>query len=105
MGDIMTDQASSDISIEVAYATPSAQWVIPCQVQRSATIERAIKLSGILAQCPELVLEELVVGVFSVARRLSDVVKANDRIEIYRPLVCDPKDARRVNASSLREPR
>ena len=89
---------SDTIQVEVAYAKPDKQWVISCDVKRSATIEKTIKQSGVFAECPELVLEDLIVGVFGVMRRLSDVVKSGERIEIYRPLQCDPKEARRDRA-------
>ena len=91
--------SEDNINIEVAYATSKAQWVLPCEVGRRATIERCIKQSGILGLCPELVLEDLAVGVFGVHRRLSDAVKAGERVEIYRPLLCDPKEARQIRHS------
>ncbi len=83
------------IAIEVAYACPDQQWVIPLSVALGATIDMAIRQSQIISLCEELKREDLIVGIFGEVKRLSDVVKAGDRIEIYRELVCDPKAARR----------
>lgn len=84
-----------NISIEVAYATAEKQWVLPLEVSLGTTIDLAIKQSGILTKCTELNLTELRAGVFGEVRRLSDVIKKGDRIEIYRELICDPKEVRR----------
>ena len=89
---------SKAISIEVSYARPDKQWVISLDVNLGATIDLAIKQSGILEACEELSRENLTVGIFGEVRRLSDVVKDGERIEIYRELICDPKEARRKKA-------
>ncbi len=87
------------LEIEVAYAQPDgAAHIIPLTVPRGSTIEQAIRLSGILARCPEIDLGDNRVGVFSSLRKLDDVVGAGDRIEIYRRLIADPKEARRRRA-------
>lgn len=91
--------SKKEINIEVAYARPDQQWVLPLSVTLGTTIDLAIKQSDILTICEELSREDLTVGVFGEVRRLSDVVKAGDRIEIYRALMCDPKKARRDRAS------
>ena len=87
------------IRVVVAYARVDQQWVLPLSVTLGTTIDLAIKQSTILTLCEELTRENLTVGVFGEVRRLSDVVKAGDRIEIYRTLICDPKEARRDRAS------
>ena len=86
------------INICVAYARKDKQWVIPIVVPLGTTIDLAIKQSGILEECTELVRENLVVGIFGVVKRLSDVLKDGDRVEIYRPLLADPKELRRERA-------
>ena len=83
------------IDIEVAYALPNRQKVIALQVDEGATLESAIVDSGMLDMFPEIDLSQTKVGVFSKSRQLVDVVKAGERIEIYRPLAVDPKEARR----------
>jgi uncharacterized protein len=86
------------ITVEVAYATPDRQHVITLQIEAESTIEAAIHLSGMLAEFPEINLTTHKVGAFSQLRSLSDKVQAGDRIEIYRSLIIDPKEARRAKA-------
>jgi putative ubiquitin-RnfH superfamily antitoxin RatB of RatAB toxin-antitoxin module len=83
------------ITVEVAYAKPDEQKILVVKVPEGATIEQAIHASGILTFFPEINLEKQKVGVFSKSCLLSDVVYEGERIEIYRPLLIDPKDARR----------
>jgi hypothetical protein len=63
-----------------------------------ATVEVAIKASGVLERFPEIALSELKAGIFGEVCKLDQPVKEADRIEIYRPLIHDPKDARRQRA-------
>ena len=86
------------LTLEVAFAAPEQQVVIPLQVPVNTTILDAIKLSGIMAVFPEIELENLAVGVFSKKKALDDKVQAGDRIEIYRELTIDPKQKRRLLA-------
>ena len=81
------------IDIEVAYATPEKQHIIALQVPVGTTIAEAIERSGIREEFPDMEVGD--VGVFSKRRKLEDVVEAGERIEIYRPLIADPKTARR----------
>jgi uncharacterized protein len=87
-----------DITVTVAYATMQKQLELQVNVPAHANIAIAIKRSGILAEFPELVFEELVVGVNSKVMALDTALSANDRVEIYRPLLIDPKEARRKRA-------
>lgn len=86
------------ISVQVVYATLKRQAILSVNVLRHATIEMVIKQSGILDLFPELDLTTMKVGIFSEKRLLTDHVSAGDRIEIYRPLIIDPKEARRAKA-------
>lgn len=86
------------ISITVAYATPEKQVQIALDVDESCTVELAIKRSKIIEQFPEIKLAGIAVGIFSQRVKLDSNLQAGDRIEIYRPLTIDPKDARRRNA-------
>ena len=86
------------ISVEVAYAARDTQRIIAVEVEAGSTIHAAILRSGILAIFPDIDLTRQKVGVFSKPRDLADQVNAGDRIEIYRPLTIDPKDARRAKA-------
>ena len=86
------------INVEVAYARVSEQKIIALQVEEGSTVLSVIQQSGVLALFPEIDLRKQKVGVFSKARDLSDVVKAGERVEIYRGLTIDPKEARRAKA-------
>lgn len=86
------------IKIEVVYASPQTQKLLALDIDEGTTIEMAIHQSGILSFFPEINLQKQKVGVFGKARSLTDVVQEGDRIEIYRPLLIDPKEARRTKA-------
>lgn len=86
------------VNVEVAYAKPEEQVIVALAVEEGATVETAIKASGLLERFPELALSELNTGIFGVACKLDQPVSEGNRIEIYRPLVHDPKEARRQRA-------
>ncbi len=90
------------INVIVAYAKPSKQVEIEVKVSKHANVAMAIKASGILTQFPELVLEDLTVGLHAKKCQLDSPVKEGDRVEIYRPLVIDPMAARRLRAKRKR---
>ena len=90
------------IECEVCYAGPEGQFVMPVRIAEGASIADAIDASAIRAKVPGLVVSDRNVGVFAQPRPLSTLVAPGDRIEIYRPLVADPKDVRRERAA--REP-
>jgi len=90
------------IPIEVAYASASRSWLIPFTVEEGTTVQQAIASSGILEQCPDINLQSNKVGVFSKIIELDALVRAGDRIEIYRPLILDPKEARRLRAAKAK---
>lgn len=88
----------SDISIEVCYALPDKQFLIPVKMPQGSTVEAGILASGILTLRNELDLSQNKVGIFSRPVKLTDTVNDGDRIEIYRPLTADPKEMRRKRA-------
>lgn len=88
-------QCMAVIKIEVAYAEKGNQRIIAFEVEEGSTIEKAIDCSGILDIFPEIDLMKQKVGIFSQSKKLTDIVQSGDRIEIYRPLLIDPKEARR----------
>lgn len=90
------------ISIEVAYAAVNDQRVIELEVKPDTTVLEAIIASGIMTIYTEIQLESIKVGIYSKPVAISDCVKAGDRIEIYRPLTIDPKEARRAKANKLK---
>lgn len=90
---------SESIRIEVAYARPDQQWLLPLSLPVATTVEQAIAASGLLQHCPELNLAQLVAGIFGHPCPLIQVLHNDDRVEIYRPLQQDPMTARRNRAT------
>jgi hypothetical protein len=86
------------IDVEVCYASLTEQYLLSVSVSENATVKEAILSSGVLNRFAELQLEAMVVGIFSRKCSLDTVLKAGDRVEIYRPLTIDPKTARRLRA-------
>ena len=89
---------SKYISIEIAYAGYENQMIISLEIAEGSTIKTAIELSGILTLFPEIDLEKQKIGIFSKPKKLLDKVNEGERIEIYRPLIIEPKEARRLKA-------
>jgi putative ubiquitin-RnfH superfamily antitoxin RatB of RatAB toxin-antitoxin module len=85
--------------VEVAYATPREQVIVGLDVGEGATVEAAIRQSGLLSRFPEIDLAQNQAGVFGKPCGLSQLVREGDRVEIYRPLLADPKEARRHRAA------
>ena len=77
------------------YATPTRQEVITVLVRPGTTVEEVIRASDILRRFPEIDLAQQLVGVYGTPVGLRDTVQDRDRIEIYRPLRAEPKEARR----------
>ncbi len=87
------------IDVEVAYATPAKQVILKLAVVPGTRLEQAIRLSGIQQQFPEIDLKLNKVGIFGRLGKLTDVLQAGDRVEIYRPLIADPKEVRKKRAA------
>lgn len=96
----MTDQ---QFKVEVAYARPDKQLLLEVVVEQGTTIEQAIKSSGILKRFTEIDLDSSKVGIWNRTCKLTDLPKSGDRIEIYRPLIADPKEVRRRRAEKAKE--
>jgi putative ubiquitin-RnfH superfamily antitoxin RatB of RatAB toxin-antitoxin module len=88
------------IPVEVAYALPDRQVILALDVAADATVAAVIAQSGILEEFPEIDLENNKVGVFGKLGKLTDTLHAGDRVEIYRPLIADPKEVRKQRAAS-----
>ena len=91
----MTDET---LNIEVAYVKPGDQILRALEGKPGITVEQAIRNSGIIEDCPEIDLGRNKVGIFGKATRLDAELRAGDRVEIYRPLIADPKEARKKRA-------
>jgi putative ubiquitin-RnfH superfamily antitoxin RatB of RatAB toxin-antitoxin module len=85
--------------VEVAYAEPTEQAILRVQVETGITVRDAIERSGILERYPQIKLEETKVGIFGKLTTLNAQLQAGDRVEIYRPLIADPKEARKQRAA------
>lgn len=94
---------SEQLTVEVAYALPERQSLLTVAASSLDTVQQIIEQSGILQQFPEIDLTAQKVGVWSRPVKLTDTVKQGDRIEIYRPLIADPKDLRRRRAEKAKE--
>lgn len=86
------------LNVEVVYALPSEQPLLKVQLAEGATVEDAIRASGVLEAFPDIDLAHNKVGIFSKLVKLGEPVRDRDRVEIYRPLIADPKEVRRKRA-------
>lgn len=86
--------------VEIAYALPAQQVIIPVKLTEGMTAETAIKQSGILDKFPEIDLNVNKIGLFGKLNKLDVELRHLDRVEIYRPLIADPKEVRRQRAEA-----
>ena len=87
------------IPVEVVYALPDRQVILAVEVAANASIAEVIAQSGILEQFPGIDLDTNKVGIFGKPGKLTDGLHAGDRVEIYRPLIADPKEVRKQRAA------
>lgn len=88
----------SPIRVEVVYALRDEQVLLALEVEEGTTVGRAIEVSGLLQRFREIDLTRARVGIFGRPTRLDARLKEGDRVEVYRPLIADPKTARRTRA-------
>lgn len=86
------------INVEVVYALAGEQTLLKLQVPRGSTLSEAVRISGIQDKYPEIDLAKNKVGVFSKLAKPDTVLREKDRVEIYRPLIADPKEVRKKRA-------
>ena len=93
------------IQVDLAYATPEKQWVLPVKLKSGATAYDAVVESGIVDKVPGLNIETAAIGVFGKAERTprTRVLLDGERVEIYRPLIADPKEVRKKRAAAKTE--
>ncbi|AKU20764.1 RnfH family protein [Massilia sp. MB5] len=94
----MAENMAGKIKISVCYAHPESALLRALEVDEGTTIGQAIEMSGVLQDAPDINLVTMAVGIYGKKKTLDTVLQARDRIEIYRPLIADPKDARRRRA-------
>jgi len=85
--------------VEVVYALPDKQSLVSLEVEEGATIKEAIEASGVLDTYDQIDLTRDKVGIFSKFAKLDTVLREKDRVEIYRPLIADPKKVRKERAA------
>jgi putative ubiquitin-RnfH superfamily antitoxin RatB of RatAB toxin-antitoxin module len=95
--------SAETLTVEVAYALPRRQLILELQVVPGTTAEQAIRASGILGQFPDIDLENSKVGIFGKPCKRGDVLHNGDRVEIYRPLIADPREIRKQRAAKGKE--
>lgn len=86
---------AAQIKVEVAYAREDAQQILELLVNEGTTMEQAVEQSGILKIFPEIDINVNKLGIFGKLGKKTAELKAGDRVEIYRPLIADPKEVRR----------
>lgn len=94
---------TNEITVEVAYALPDEQLIVELQVDQGTTVQQAILKSGISGYFQELDIDNCKVGIFGKLTKMDKELKAGDRVEIYRPLIADPKEVRRQRAAAGKE--
>lgn len=90
---------SAQIQVEVVYASPLRQKVVRIGVREGASVREAIEQSGLLAEFPEIDLDKNKLGIWNKLAKADAVLRDKDRVEIYRPLIADPKEVRRQRAA------
>ena len=87
------------IRIEVVYALPTQQALVKLRLPVQSTVSAAIEASGLLQRFPEIDLKKNKIGVFAKLVKPDAILRDQDRVEIYRPLIADPKEVRRKRAA------
>jgi putative ubiquitin-RnfH superfamily antitoxin RatB of RatAB toxin-antitoxin module len=93
------------MEIEVVLATPARQVLLKIEVPAGCTVAEAIELSGIRSEFPNIEINPKALGVFSRKVAPEHILHAGDRVEIYRPLIADPKEMRKQRALRDAKPR
>jgi putative ubiquitin-RnfH superfamily antitoxin RatB of RatAB toxin-antitoxin module len=96
MGEMMSENM---ITVEVAYALPKQQTVLQLKVPEGTTLIQAVEQSGIVQRFPEIDPAKNKMGIYGKAAKPDAVLRDLDRVEIYRPLIANPKEVRKKNAA------
>lgn len=90
---------SETITVEVVYALPQKQEMLVVKLPAGVTVRQAIEASGVLNKFPEIDLGKNKLGVFAKLVKPESTLRDRDRVEIYRPLIADPKEVRKQRAA------
>ena len=96
----MVDPAADSIDVEVVYALSERQDLVSIRLPAGATLQSAVEASGLLLKYPEIDMSSGRCGIYSRISKPDSVLRDHDRVEIYRPLIVDPKEARRRRAAA-----
>jgi hypothetical protein len=90
------------IRVTVCYPLPGNPQLRELMLPQGTTLIDALHASGLPAQYPQLELAQCKLGIFGKIREASTVLREGDRVEVYRPLLADPKEARRRRVEKKR---
>lgn len=88
-----------EIKVEVCYALAARQELVALSLPPGSTVQQAIEASGLLAKYPEIDLAKNKLGIFAKLSKPESLLRDRDRVEIYRPLIADPKEVRKQRAA------
>ena len=91
--------ADKQLQVEVIYALPDRQELVRLTLPGGSTLQQALEASGLLEKHPEIDLKKNKFGIFSKLSKPDTVLRDRDRVEIYRPLIADPKEVRKQRAA------
>jgi len=92
--------APDSINVEVCYALRDRQEIVRLKLPAGCTVQRAVDASGLLQKHPEIDLAKNKIGIFAKLSKLDAPLRDHDRVEIYRPLIADPKEVRKQRAAA-----
>ena len=87
------------MNIEVVYALPEKAELVSLSMPEGSTVIQAVEASGLLAKHPEIDVKKNKFGIYAKLAKADAVLRARDRVEIYRPLIADPKEVRKQRAA------
>ncbi len=90
---------SETLRVEVCYALPDKQELVAVKLPEGATLQQALEASGLLVKYPEIDLKKNKFGIYAKLSKLDATLRDRDRVEIYRPLIADPKEVRKQRAA------
>ena len=90
---------SESLNVEVCYALPERAELVRLRLPAGSTLQQALEASGLLAKYPEIDLRKNKFGIFAKLSKPDAVLRDRDRVEIYRPLIADPKEVRKQRAA------
>ncbi len=92
-------EVAATLRVQVAYALPDRQWLIALELPAGTTAADAVRASGLAAKYPQFDIDNAPLGIFSRPCAPATRLRDGDRVEIYRALLCDPKQVRRERAA------